>query len=748
MPSKKKQRNHAKAKKSIGHKAAQKAKGRDLIRNREALKESKKEAKKRTAEGDDDNEEVTQSEEARLKEIESVDELFKNSFFQEDDAKSEAGSESSDDAFVDIGTGGADEPETMDVDQNENEASMHADELKALKESDPSFYEYLMQNEKHLLDFSAEDPEQEDDMEVEDEEKPVQGPSTVLTPARFKALTKSVEENDSLHAFRIIIAAFKGAVREAEDKTTDAEVEVVQKPKKKKITTLRVEDPEVYSELLLWVFSNVARLMEKLAGDKGSNGCDAKKYSKWRRVQALYRTIWGEFMYVINSFTGFDTLEPLLRACGTVECLKFLWPFDKLRQNFIKRTMYLWANSSSQSVRLMAFMLLRNAAGLAQRLAKNSEEESKALEALVRAMYKEFADLAARVKSAVNWGTMSRFRFLENCMVELLRIDGHMAYRVGYTCIRQLALMLRNAIQYTSKAGQKKKTSDDPMHVVYGWSFLRGLSLWSHAVAQIKPLEPLVYPVVMLATTALKTKINMIDYLPYCFHVVMLLNDIAAGSQKFIPVSSYLLKILDHVVPLAEKQKHNTRVKQNEAVSKLLDLDLLVKLPKGGSDFQGLSSCCHKAIYLLTDHLGLIARSPAFPEISAPVVAHMKKVVKNCAVDVARQDLKTLIDLCDKTLAVVTSKRESLDDSASFLVFGHEMPLAAKREQQRKLKAAEEVQKTKSVVKQTTTKTETTLDDEEAEMKKLSKKQKKKLKQIQKTAQKLDTVKTDRKSVV
>merc|ERR1712146_407310 len=58
---------------------------------------------------------------------------------------------------------------------------------------------------------------------------------------------------------------------------------------------------------------------------------------------------------------------------------------------------------------------------------------------LIKLLYRAYVTASERYTTALMFSTLSRFRFLENCIIELLRMDDKVAYRLGYACVRQLA---------------------------------------------------------------------------------------------------------------------------------------------------------------------------------------------------------------------------------------------------------------------------------------------------------------------
>lgn len=176
---------------------------------------------------------------------------------------------------------------------------------------------------------------------------------------------------------------------------------------------------------------------------------------------------------------------------------RFLWQFKRLRHLFLKATSQLWALSASHRVREYAFFFLRNACALPSEVlgAEKALDATKEFEAVVMRACKSFCDAGKR---GYSWRSLSTFRFMENCIVELLSLDDKTAYRVTYSCVRRMAVLLRNSIRAAGagmgninkdmqmknlksggKLAKKKAKTDHTVAVLYQWQFVRSMYLWT-----------------------------------------------------------------------------------------------------------------------------------------------------------------------------------------------------------------------------------------------------------------------------
>merc|ERR550537_1511288 len=73
--------------------------------------------------------------------------------------------------------------------------------------------------------------------------------------------------------------------------------------------------------------------------------------------------------------------------------------------------------------------------------------------------------------------------------------------------------------------------------------------------------------------------------------------------------------------------------------------------------------------FLLTDHLGLLGQSPAFPEVSTPVLLHLRRLQKHCRSEALRRRMRNLVSAAEVTSADLISRREAFTEVPSWTKF-------------------------------------------------------------------------------
>ncbi|CAE7342838.1 Noc2l [Symbiodinium natans] len=676
-------------------------------------------------------------------------------------------------------------------------------QLITWQEKDPEFYKFLVEEDQQLLDFTAdavdagsEGGEEEEAVEEDQEDDEVDGAfvqeqsvstssaaARQLTLERFKQIELSAPK--AFTAFKAALNAYHTAVRsidpDVEAKDGDEEAPARRRAPKRKRSrgSLTIEDEATFSEVLEWCLGNALGLLKHYAGeelqaskgkkkkvqkDEAGNGYfDPTCLAKWKRVKVLCNIFWDETLILLNKGLTVEMQEAVLRTCSSQQALCWLWPCQHLRRRFLRRCCAIWARPASGGseaspggVRLLSFLFLRNAAAMLL-LKPGSTKDIRGiptLEALIRTVLRSFASAAA---GTYTWRSVSNFRFMENCILELFRLDDATSYRVGYVWIRQLALLLRNASMASSKGGSinaqtaktakakakakaakgrakrdkaakgkagkekmgkceaeeeeapRRKVKTKPLEELMSWQFVRSMYLWTRVVTSVPSLKPLAYPLFMVILGAVKSRLTNLQCFPFVCHGLTCLNRLAAGLEVLVPLSSHLLKLLDIVHhQLESRKKFGSKAEDPDGEEaeagerKPPDMEVLLRLSTGREEV--LVMVAERICGLFIDHLGLLSRSTSFPELSAPVVLHLRRQSKHCRNETLRKQLKALLAVVEQSSQEVQRYREQLQEpppAGKLLVLAADAtPLAKQRAQWLKRRAENERSKVEGELEQ------------------------------------------------
>jgi nucleolar complex protein 2 len=236
--------------------------------------------------------------------------------------------------------------------------------------------------------------------------------------------------------------------------------------------------------------------------------------------------------------------------------------------------------------------------------------------------------------------------FLCNCVVELYSIDYHSAYQHAFVYIRQLALLLRTAIQ--------KKTIEDIQNV-YCYQYFECCTVWTKLLcstassnetntAESELMKSLVYPLVEILYGIVRFTPQPIKYIPSRFYIIRLLQQLASCTTTFIPTSSLLLDCFDYKELYMSLKKHNTKQQKSagsttgsvggtggSSTKGLLHIQSLIRLPGKGDYlryYEQIEPCMKELFVLLQREIELYKYSAGFPEFTIRIQVRVKQYLK------------------------------------------------------------------------------------------------------------------------
>jgi len=471
----------------------------------------------------------------------------------------------------------------------------HQEELAKLEEMDPTFFDFLKQNDASLLDFgnagsddSDEDGEEgeEDDDEEEDDVEEGEGdehgsdseqeereekPLIPVTEQLLKT-TVAAAQKGNLAAFKRLLAIFRAACvpNGKGEQTSD---NLGDDDEKQVVSRYLVPSAEIYQLTMYTVLEEAHTAFYVLLGLK-SDKLDRtqletlSKHPKWKRMQLLVLSFFKSYMTVLGSVargsasasdsdaenSPAEVAVYLMQAIAPY--VPLLTPLPRLSKALLKIFLYVWAEgpdptTDTQALRARAYLRIRQ---MAMQLPGAYAEEC------FRCLYLTYT----RVCKTFTEYNGAGVTFMVRCVVELYQTDVLQAYQQCFLYVRQLALHLRTAVL--------KKTSDNVRQVT-SWQFLNCLRLWTRVVCSMPAedeLGALAFPLsqVMYGVMAIAQSVYL---LPLRFHCIGCLQLLASHCQMFIPTAQKLLEVLELPELLQAKATPSTETPPR--------LQFLVKFP-------------------------------------------------------------------------------------------------------------------------------------------------------------------------
>jgi len=536
-----------------------------------------------------------------------------------------------------------------------DETATHKKELAELKKSDPEFYKFLSKSGGDLLQFGDDDEEEEavidnlvagdeadtvveNQSDEEDDDSDDDSRKIVLTPTLFKAMKVAVFEKKSLGGLRKHIQAFRSACHLGQDQDGDDS-------RKARAFVFRIKNSDVFNDLMISSVEQMAGIFSHhLKWRSTASQSLPSSSAKWERLRPAVSSFCGNLMHFLSQLMDEEMKLFILQSLQPY--IPFLAALPKLHRRLIKVLLKAWgaANEASVAVRLAAFLRLRQLAILAP-------VGSHVVDNCLKGIYLTHIRNSKFVNEASAPGVAMR----RNCVVEMFMQRPQASYQHVFVYIRQLAISLRLALA---------KPSQESVRTVYNWQFLESLRTWTQLLCTATTtsptaasvLQPLVYPLVQIirGTATLQPTAS---YVPMRLHCFVLINDLSAATDVYVPAVPMLLALLGSA-PLRQRTKGRRKTKMIKPPL----LDLVLRFQKASLDAGVVQDqVVLRTLALLTDYFQIHRYSIAFPELLFPAGVQLRQFMKTCKNPLWRQAVRQLLTDSKKWSEVVKNQRADVD---------------------------------------------------------------------------------------
>uniref|UniRef100_A0A5B6YU92 Nucleolar complex protein 2 n=1 Tax=Davidia involucrata TaxID=16924 RepID=A0A5B6YU92_DAVIN len=526
--------------------------------------------------------------------------------------------------------------------KSREKASEHMQQLQSLQEKDPEFYQFLKEHDKELLEFNDDDIDEDVETDMDDEEmQGDQQPDThdmehlaitaekeeksyknVITSAMVDSWCNSIRENAKLGAVRSLMKAFRTACHYGDDGEDESS---------KKFSIM---SSSVFNKIMLFVLSEMDGILRGLlklppSGGKKETIIDLMSTKQWKNYNHLVKSYLGNALHVLNQMTDTEMISFTLRRLRYSSI--FLAAFPSLLRKYIKVGLHFWGTGGG-ALPVVSFLFIRD---LCIRLGSDCIDEC------FKGLYKAYV-LNCQF---VNATKLQHIQFLGNCVTELLGVDLFAAYQHAFVFIRQLAMILREALNMKTKEVFRK---------VYEWKYMNCLELWTGAICAYgseADFRPLTYPLTQIIS-GVAHLVPTARYFPLRLRCARMLNRIAASTGTFIPVSLLLLDMLE----MKELNRPPTG-----GVGKAVDLRTVLKVSKPTLKTRAFQEACvFSVVEELTEHLAQWSYSVAFLELSFIPVVRLRNFCKSTKVERFRREMRQLIRQIEANSEFTNAKRMSV----------------------------------------------------------------------------------------
>ncbi|TFY76896.1 hypothetical protein EWM64_g7117 [Hericium alpestre] len=525
-------------------------------------------ANAREEDGEEDQDEVEEkgSKSKSLKGM-SVDDFLGGGFIDEDDEDvvSDAEGLDEDEEGEDEDEEGLDDDHSFaSVDDLEDEGVNHLEELSKLAEKDPEFYKYLQENDRELLDFDPNAIEEDSEEEAEEDDAMETDKIPVLTKQVLQKWQKALLEQRSLRALRKLLIAFRSAAHMNEED---------------QVVAWTVDSPSVYNKLVITALRYTPVVLEHHCPYKTLANGKFKAPAQTHKLKTLQKMILSYFHNVIHITSQMSDPDMLkLAVSESAKLLPYVVSSRRAVKQYLKACLELWS-TADDTVRIAAFLAIRKLA---------SATDESIMDMVLKGTY------LALVRSCKSTSahTLPSILLMKNSASEIFCMDHAAAYQHAFGYIRQLAIHLRNSMKMKTKVGfiylfvstdLAHPPSQESFKQVYNWQFVHSIDFWSLVLARAcdaqataekggedSALKPLVYPLVQVATGAIKLISNARSF-PFHFHLLRSLIHLSRHTRTYIPLAPHLLPILTTLLATSKPKASTLRP---------LDFDTTIRVPQ------------------------------------------------------------------------------------------------------------------------------------------------------------------------
>lgn len=514
-------------------------------------------------------------------------------------------------------------------------AKEHKEQLHRLQEKDPEFYQFLQEHDKELLEFDDEDNNDDlldtdiDDAaaqvgdEITNHDLPGKEQSSKnITAAMVDSWIKSIREDGKLSGIRSMLKAFRTACHYGDDSGDDSSLK------------FSIMSSSVFNKIMLFVLSDMDGILRRLlklptSGGKKETILDLMNTRAWKDYNHLVKSYLGNSLHILNQMTDAEMISFSLRRLKYSSV--FLAAFPSLLRKYIKTALHFWGTGGG-ALPVVSFLFLRD---LCVRLGSDCVDEC------LKGIYKAYV-LNCHF---VNATKLQHIQFLGNCVIELLGVDLPTAYQHAFLLIRQMAMILRDALNMKTKEAFRK---------VYEWKFINCLELWTGAICSYSSesdLRPLAYPLVQIIS-GVAHLVPTARYFPLRLRCVRMLNQISASTGAFIPVSMLLLDMLE----MKELNRPPTG-----GIGKAVDLRTALKVSKPTLKTRAFQEACvYSVVEELAEHLAQWSYTVSFFELSFIPAVRLRSFCKSTKVDRFRKEMRKLIRQIESNSQYVNERRASI----------------------------------------------------------------------------------------
>ncbi len=534
---------------------------------------------------------------------------------EEDDLEGFVSSESSADSNDDLDN----------ISISSNEDVKHKVELELLKEKDPEFHKYLLQNDTSLLAFEG-DSEADSDNELEggsdteseadsanDSEVGFGNESEGESEDKDQATQKKTQDKQHTKSVKLTqsqIQTWSNQVKANSLKSTKKMLMALKAAVGKDDSTYTIDDARIFNMLAIEVLNVNQPLLNNLPKKPWSSN------PKWSKIRPMIKSYLNSVLELLDQTSDENLMNAILRRVR--EMVPVMDEFPKISKNLVSKLVKIMSEKPEKT-RMLCVLVIGD---LASTLPK-----------LYATIFKQL--VSAYKSLPYNQHNKEMHDFVKLAVIQVSKMSVANVYQIAFQNLRELAMKLR------------AKTD------LINWNHLKQLELWAEliSVSMEGPLGMLAYPLIQIMLASFR---QSGDLVPYNVHLLSML--VGLSTHVYIPLTNAFIDVFNKV---ANAKPVKTSGKKQSMAFILKAQNLHQYQAEMMSHLTSLS--CRYFTHASTLH--------AFPELIIPFVYHLKKIKAKA--------LGTLMDKLKETAKFVEAARghSSPMDPVHFMFEASDTPI-------------------------------------------------------------------------
>ncbi|KAK6789376.1 hypothetical protein RDI58_013175 [Solanum bulbocastanum] len=492
--------------------------------------------------------------------------------------------------------------------------------LERLKRKDPSFSKFL---EKHKdieamqngVVFSDEDEMSNHGRDSVTEDNQGKNKGRVLTVSAISSWCRLIKEEHKEEAFVCLLNAYRAACHYGTESIG-----------------LRFQNAETFCSLIMSVLSEADNILRGLLGLSSSSYkkeavLELKDTPQWVNVKPLIKSYLRSTLSLLDQVTDSEILAFALTRLR--DSLPFFAAFPYLLQRLIKTTIHLWATGGGM-LSSASFSIVLDVASIFT------------TDCFDNCLAKAFVAYLAQSR-ATDIVNNKHLQFLRNSLVDLCSLDVQKSLSKATVSVRQLAKVLQWGLR------TKKK---EALQRICSWEYANCINLWVGFIARNVwdyDLHAFFFTMVQLINGVVRLFPGP-RYFPLRLNCIQWLNDLSNSTGVFIPITSFVLDVLEYKTVGGRGKPGPTLFFQS-----------VLKLPKSCLKSQTFQDeCITSAIEQLSSHFLQWSYHISFPELATVPLIRLKKFNESETKESLCRAVKHLIEQVEKNVDSVQKKRNEV----------------------------------------------------------------------------------------